>query len=130
MYCLDTNIIIDLFKGDKKLKEKIIEIKQTGINFFITTINLLELYKGLYLFKDLEIEKLKIERFIETVKIIEIDRFVCEIFGREFSRLKKEGKITEEKDLIIASIAKANNLILITRNKKHFENIDIKIEVW
>ena len=38
--------------------------------------------------------------------------------------------MTEESDLMIASIAKANGLVLVTRNKKHFENIDIKIEVW
>jgi predicted nucleic acid-binding protein len=41
------------------------------------------------------------------------------------------GKQTQEFDLMIASIAKENNLIVITRNKKHFEDIpDLKVEEW
>jgi len=35
-----------------------------------------------------------------------------------------------ESDLMIASIAKNNSLILVTRDKKHFDNLGIKVEQW
>ena len=31
---------------------------------------------------------------------------------------------------MIASIIKANNFILVTRDKKHFDNLGIKVEQW
>ena len=31
---------------------------------------------------------------------------------------------------MIGSFAKTYNLTLVTKDKKHFENMDIKLEVW
>ena len=44
--------------------------------------------------------------------------------------LRKMGPTNSHKDLMIASIAKTYDLTLITRNKKDFEHMDIKVEVW
>ena len=48
--------------------------------------------------------------------------------------LKKKGKPTQKTDSLIASIALANHMVLVTRNTKHFEAIqqvsDLQIENW
>jgi predicted nucleic acid-binding protein len=55
----------------------------------------------------------------------------AEAFGRFKSKLKAHGKIIDDFDILIASIAYANECILITNNPDHFERIDeIKIENW
>ena len=48
--------------------------------------------------------------------------------------LKKKGKPTQKTDSLIASIALANHMVLVTRNTKHFEAIqevsDLQMENW
>ncbi|MEK6933298.1 MAG: hypothetical protein AABW75_00290 [Nanoarchaeota archaeon] len=45
----------------------------------------------------------------------------CCWFEEEYARLQKIGKTPSELDLMIASIVKANDLAVVTRNKKDFE---------
>jgi len=55
----------------------------------------------------------------------------AEAFGRFKSKLRAQGNIIEDFDILIASIAYANECILVTNNPDHFERIDdIKIENW
>ena len=48
--------------------------------------------------------------------------------------LKKKGRPTQKTDSLIASIALANHMVLVTRNTKHFEVIQevsgLEIENW
>ncbi len=128
MYCLDTNIIIDLFKKDKIVTAKMEKIKDLG--FFISPVTLYELYKGAYLSSRVSDNLNDIRSFLSSVELLDFDNLICESVGTEFSRLQNLGKIPQEFDLIIGVMAKINNLTLITRNKKDFENIDVKIEAW
>ena len=63
--------------------------------------------------------------------MIDFDANSCELYGKQYSQLKKIGKLTQDFDLLIAAICISNNKILITKNKKHFENIKgLKVEEW
>jgi tRNA(fMet)-specific endonuclease VapC len=129
MYCLDSDVIIALFRGDVELRKKITSLDADEIS--TTIINLCELLKGAYKNKKRERELPLIEEFIQNYRIFYLDLQSSHIFGVDFNGLEKIGKTTQEKDLMIASIAKANGLVLVTRNRKDFENIpDLKIEVW
>lgn len=125
-----TSIIIDVFHDNETLMDRISKLMQSSAEIFITPIMLCELYKGVYGFSDPEKELNDLEDFIFNFDLLDFDKEACKEFGRQYSRLKKIGKLTQETDLMIASIAKANGLIVVTRNKKHFENIDVKIEIW
>jgi len=127
MYCLDTNILIDLIRGDKVISEKINELNE---NIFINPITQCELFKGVYL-SSMKDEQLGIvEELTESFEILEFNQDICKEFGKEYAKLSKSGKMIPEFDLIIGCFAKINNLILVTRDKKHFENLGIKLEVW
>ncbi len=128
-YCLDTNIVFALLRGEALLKNKFIEFSLSG-QFYITYITLCELYKGAFLSKLSEKSLQEIESFLQTTEVLDFDIDACKIFGEEYARLNKIGKQTQESDLMIASIAKTYGLTIITRNKKDFENIDVKLEVW
>ncbi|MEK6861074.1 MAG: type II toxin-antitoxin system VapC family toxin, partial [Nanoarchaeota archaeon] len=86
--------------------------------------------KGAYLSSKTKEGIKLINEFVDTIKMLDINAFACEEFGKEYVKLKNVGKIPDEIDLMIAAIVKANDLILITKNKKDFENINVKIEVW
>ena len=54
-----------------------------------------------------------------------------DIFAQEKVRLRKEGNLIPDFDLIIGCSAVANNTIIVTNNVKHLERIKgIKIENW
>lgn len=118
MFCLDTNIIIDFFRGDEKLKSKL----DQGA-FCITPIILAELFKGAHLAKQKDAALKLIHEFSNRVTMLEFDEEACEIFGNKFAELSKKGTQTQEADLIIASIAMAHNASIVTRNQKDFEKI-------
>jgi len=129
MYCLDTNVIIAIFRGDRELAKKIVSINPDDISF--TVISLCELFKGAYKSKQREQSLKLIYDFASNYELLGLTQNSCEIFGKDFNALDNVGKQTEQFDLLTASIAKENNLILITRNKKHFTNIsDLQLEEW
>ena len=129
MYCLDSDIMIQVIRGDKELKKKIDPIEPENVYF--TTVTLCELFKGAYKSKKKEESVQFLYEILKNYKVLSLNIRSSEIFGMDFSKLEKIGKPTQILDLMIASITKANNLILITRNKKDFENIpDLKLEVW
>lgn len=130
MYCIDTNIAIEFLRGNKEIINKIMNIQEQNKVIFISSISVCELYKGYYLYsrKDKELEA--IQGFISNLSFLTLEEKSCKIFGEEFAKLQKIGKTTQEPDLMIASIAKSNNLTLITRDKKHFNNMDFQVEQW
>jgi tRNA(fMet)-specific endonuclease VapC len=63
--------------------------------------------------------------------LLSFDSDCVEIFCDTKVFLSNQGKIVEDFDLMIASIALANNLTLVTNNTKHFINIpDLKVVDW
>ena len=127
MYCLDTNVIVDILRGDLSLKAK---VENLNSELFITPITLCELFQGAYGHVNSE-EKIRgLEIFLLSCNLLEFDAFSCKEFGNLYSKLKKSGKLIDEFDLIIAAIVKSNDLILVTRDRKDFVNTGIKLEIW
>ncbi len=122
LYCLDTNIIIDIFRGDDTLKTRLIELSNIH-TFSITPIALSELFRGAYLAQNQQEMLALIENFIQGVALLSFDTNTCKLYGQKYSELKKHGKLTSEFDLMIGCIALAHNAVLITRNPRDFANI-------
>lgn len=129
MYCFDTNIIIDILRGDVSLGSKLEKMK--GISdVFITTISLCELYRGAYGHSNRE-EKIRLlNQLVSNFNLLSLEQESCEEFGRSYKILEEKGSTTKDFDLMIASIVKSNGFVLVTRDRKHFENLGVKIEVW
>lgn len=127
IYCLDTNFIIDIFNGVEDVRPKIDSLK--GESLLIPTIVLCELYKGAYLSTNKEHGISMINSLLNESQIIELDNVSCRLFGELNAILSKKGRLTEENDLMIAAICISHNATLVTRNKKHFQNIPgLKVE--
>lgn len=128
MYCLDTDVIINYNKGNKQTVEKIQENWQ---NIFTTPLNVCELFKGVEFSSHPEKDLLIVEETIRSMKILDLNMQSAKTYASDFKFLKEKGKPIEEFDMLISAIAKSYDCILVTRNKKHFENIpNLKIEEW
>ncbi len=131
MYCLDTDIIIEYLRGNNNVVEKLKMVYGHGVGTFTTFVNACELYKGVYLSKNKEKEEANVASALDTIKPLEMDKHSCIFFGKEWNRLQNVGKQTQIIDLMIASVAAVNNLTLVTRNKKHYQNIEnLRVEEW
>lgn len=129
MFCLDTNIVIDIFRGDDALKKRMMQFQ--GQRFAITSITLCELFKGAWKSRDKEKAVELITDFYKSVELLEFDIASASLFGLNQSILEKKGSKIPEADLMIASLAMANNRILITRDSRHFKKIpELNFEKW
>jgi toxin FitB len=110
-YLVDTNSIIDAQMG--KIPEKGSQFlgKIINENFTISFITYIEVLG----YKDVQQTT---KDFMELADVIEIDKAIMNVC----IELRKRKKI-KLPDAIIAATALANNLILISRNTKDFEDI-------
>lgn len=129
-YLLDTNICIYYMKGLYDLDNK---LKQIGIeNCNISEITIAELKFGIENSSSSKKEENRkiIQSFINSINVTPL--VLClDIYAKEKARLRKQGIVIDEFDLLIGASAISNNFTLVTRNIKHFEKLDgIVIENW
>ena len=127
-YLLDTNICIYHIKGlydiDKKIEEVGIE------SCFLSEITIAELKFGVENSENKEKNKEEVEKFIKLFQVIPISPCL-DTYAAEKAKLKKQGNLIDDFDLLIGCTAIANDFILVTRNVKHFERLSsIKLENW
>lgn len=128
-YLLDTNSCIYLLNGNESLKKK---VKEIGV-FSLAVANgtLAELYFGAYNSKKVEENLKRIELFKKNLTILSDSEESAKQFGKIKANLKSKGKIIEDFDILIASIALVNHCILVTNNVEHFNRIDdLQIQNW
>jgi len=127
---LDTTAIIDLLRGDNEVVNKIKGLERKNIPLVITSISVFEIWQGT---KDI-IDKEKMERIyslLESLGGLSFDMPAAEEAGSIHSHLKKEGKIIDPEDSMIAGIAKIHHETILTRNIKHFQRIfGLKLESY
>ena len=127
---LDTNIITAFLKNDLRVVRKISDYLELFDKLTINIISYYEILRGL---KDLgNEEKLKrFEEFIQENELVFIRRETIERAAEIYVNLKKQGKLIEDADILMASIAIVENLALITDNISHFERIKgLRTENW
>ena len=122
LYCVDTNVLIEISRGNPKIKSQL--EKYNSEDMCINPISILELSKGAYL-SNKQKESLEfIEEITKELDLLDFTKETYKIYGKKYAELKKQGKQTQEFDLIIASICLTHNTSLISLNGKDFRNIE------
>lgn len=129
MYLLDTDTCIYLVNGNQRLITKVQEI---GVYSLALSCNVLaELYFGAYNSKKIDANLHRIEVFKRNLTILSESDESAKLFGKIKADLMAKGKTIDDFDILIASVAIANDCIVITNNTNHFERIeDLKLENW
>ena len=129
-YLLDTNICIALLKGkDKTLITKVSQCDP--FDFALCTIVKAELIYGARKSQKVA-ENLRVAKnFFAQFESLPFDDEASEHYGSDRALLAKAGTPIGGNDLLIAAIAKANDLILITRNVEEFARVpELAFEKW
>ena len=129
-YLLDTNICIYLIK--KQYPEILSKLLRVGFDKIgISTITLAELEYGVANSnRTFEVQTALLE-FILPFEILDFNYTAASFYGKIRKELKDKGQPISDMDMLIASVAMANDVILVTNNKKEFRRISgLKIENW
>ena len=137
LYLLDTNIISEIIKQEPDINV-ITKIAEHTSDCAICTPVWHELLFGVYRMPE-GINKKYLEKFIkedvyDSFKIKPYTEKAAEIHAILRSKLEKLGRPSQKDDTMIASIALANHMVLVTRNVKHFAAItnicNLQVENW
>jgi tRNA(fMet)-specific endonuclease VapC len=127
-YLLDTNICIYFLKGLFELNKKIEEAGEQ--NCFICEITVAELKYGVENSKNVEEMRKIVEAFIQKFFVILIYN-ALDIYAKEKAKLRKQGLMIDDFDILIGSTSVANDMIMVTNNVAHLSRLDnIIIEDW
>lgn len=132
-YLLDTDVISQLTKDVPHPGVYKWVASQEEANLFLSVATLLEIRVGVEKkdpgkkrdeLEDWLVHKLPL-RFLG--RLVPIDLHVADLAGRIIHRSRKKNWGMDEMDAIIAATAMANDMSLATLNRKHFEDVGVKL---
>jgi tRNA(fMet)-specific endonuclease VapC len=127
-YHLDTNICSAVMKA---VPTATYRARRRAGQLAVSTVVLGELYAGCYRSTRVEENLTALAAFIESVEVIPFDERAAREYGLIYAELMAKGRPTGEKDGLIAAVARVHQAIMVTNNRRHFENITgLLIEDW
>lgn len=129
-YLLDTHICIYLIKTrPASVLDRFRQHSPESVA--VSTITLFELAYGAKKSQNAKRAEDALAKLVMTLGLVELDRFAAEEAADIRARLEKTGTPIGPYDLLIAGIARARQMVLVTNNTREFERIDgLRIENW
>jgi tRNA(fMet)-specific endonuclease VapC len=123
-YLLDTNTCILYLNGrSENIKQKMTAVSQQDI--VLCSVVKAELFYGAMKSLRPENNLAKQRKFTDSFVSLPFDDNSAEVYGQIRTQLAKAGTPIGPNDLLIAAIALANNLTLVTHNTREFSRIAI-----
>ncbi len=128
-YMLDTDTSSEFIRGNKKVTQKIAEnIGEGQLN--LSVITYYEMLSGFF-YRDARSQLVRFEELMSFSKILQLTSRSAKIAATIEADLRKKGTVIGHTDTLIAGIAMANDLQLVTNNTAHFKRIKgLEITNW
>ncbi len=129
-YLLDTNICIYLIK--KRPTEVLERFRQhSPKDVAISTITLFELQYGIEKSQYRQRSEDALNKFLLPLDLIDLDRSSAIEAANIRAQLERDGMPIGPYDLLIAGLARSQDMTLVTSNTREFERIvDLRLENW
>jgi len=129
-YLLDTNVCIRYLNGQSdKIRQKLSVRNPEEIA--LCSVVKAELIYGVQKSGNPTKNMQKLSLFIEPFISLPFDDKSAQIYGQIRNKLEQRGTPIGPNDLMIASIAISNDMVLVTHNISEFERVDnLSIEDW
>lgn len=128
MKLLDTDVCIELLRGN----EAVIERREQTLDTVVTTwVTACELYYGAAKSDAPQANRAVVDEFLATLTVCGLDRPASRRFGEVKALLQERGEGLADADLLIAAVALAQGAVVVTGNRRHYERIPgVDIEDW
>ncbi len=121
-YLLDTDVLVDYFKGQSQAVTTIKTLAGGGHTLALCCINLAELYAG---FSEQQREKTR--PFLDRFAYFDITPNAARLAGEFRHRYARSGIALATTDTLIAATAVENGAYLATRNRSHFPMPEVRL---
>lgn len=128
-YLLDTNTCIAFLKNNAQV---VSHIQCVGIDHLcLCSVVKAELWFGACKSERVQDNQQKLRAFFEVFDSLPFDDLAVEYYGDIRAKLSKIGTPIGANDLLIAAIAKAHQVTLVTHNTREFERVgDLFLADW
>ena len=129
MYLLDTNTVIYFFKGMGDVANNLFSHSPKDI--FIPSIVVYELEVGIAKSNNSKKRETQLNQLLSDITIVDFSYKEAKEAANIRAVLEVKGEPIGPIDTLIAAMAKANNLTLVTHNVKEFSKVkDLLLEDW
>jgi tRNA(fMet)-specific endonuclease VapC len=115
----DTDVLIDYLAGTQPMAEQV-KAYAASDTLETSAITCFELLSGARDGKRGD----RVRRLVATIPVLPLDREAASRAADVRQRLERSGASIGMADSLIAGIALVNGVPLLTRNRKHFENVE------
>jgi tRNA(fMet)-specific endonuclease VapC len=127
---IDTDILSEFLRGNEKVIAKLDEYLNEFNFISISIITYYEILNGL-LYKDAKKQMERFEEFVSLNKVAPLTISTVKLSAKIQADLRKKGTEIGHTDTLIAGIAIASGLQLITNNTNHFKRVKgLEIANW
>jgi len=115
----DTDVLIDYLAGTQPTANQVMAYAESD-SLQTSAVTCFELLSGA---RDGKLGN-RVRRLVATIPVLPLDREASTRAADVRQRLARSGVSIGMADSLIAGIALVNNLPVLTRNRKHFENVE------
>ena len=119
---LDTDILSEFLRGNEKVVNSVDEYLKQFSFISLSIITYYEILNGL-LYKDAKKQLKKFENFVTLNNVLLLTLKSTKLAANIQADLRKKGREIGHTDTLIAGIAIANKLELVTNNTEHFKRV-------
>jgi tRNA(fMet)-specific endonuclease VapC len=128
-FLLDTCVLSDFAKGDVSTRTHLNRIPPRDIA--VSTITEMEISYGLRLNPRATRLHAVMDELFAAIELLSFDRAAARAAGELRASLRRRGTPIGAYDILIAGVALANDLTLVTSNLGEFEGVpELRIENW
>jgi tRNA(fMet)-specific endonuclease VapC len=121
MYALDTNTVLDYFRGKGQVAARLLATPPSEVG--LPAIAAYEVWVGVLGSQNAKRRQVEYERFLAVVAILPFDA----VAGRRAADLRlaleRKGELIGPMDMLIAATALAHGATLVTRNVREFDRV-------
>lgn len=110
---------MDLLRGRERAQEMLSRLENDGESVCTTSINVLELYRGVFLSKRVDENSRALIALLDQLLVLDLNEDAYEIFGALSAWLRSSGKPVGDLDEAIAAIALAYGSGIVSQDQ-HF----------
>jgi tRNA(fMet)-specific endonuclease VapC len=129
MYLLDTNVCVGVLKANARIVARFAQVSPANIK--LCSVVKAELYYGARASQQIAQNLAALERFFRPLDSLSFDDASAEAYGQIRADLRRTGQPIGPNDMMIAAIALASDLTVVTHNTREFGRVPgLKLEDW
>ena len=120
-YLIDTHWVASYLNGRQEVIDLLSPLRQDGRAISLITYG--EIYDGVYYGRDPRRYESIFRQFLRRVEVLPLNRVILRRFARIRGELRSTGQLIGDFDILIGATALHHNLVMVTRNRRHFGRI-------